>query len=60
MFAAPASWRHVISRIGDVVEAVEHREEALARDAEDGVRAVDDELVDEELAAVPAHSCCSR
>ena len=35
-----------------VVEAVEHREEALARDAEDRVGAVDDELVDEQLAAV--------
>ena len=43
-----------------LVQAVEQREEALARNAEDGVGAVDDELVDEELAAVPAHSCCSR
>ncbi len=43
-----------------LVQAVEQREEALARNAEDGVRAVDDELVDEELAAVPAHSCCSK
>ena len=39
-----------------VVEAVEHREEALARDAEDRVRPVHGELVDEELAAVATHS----
>ncbi len=43
-----------------VVEAVEHREEALARHAEDDVGAVDDELVDEQLAAVAAHSRSSR
>ena len=43
-----------------LVEAVEQREEALARDAEHGVRAVDDELVGEELAAVAAHSGRSR
>ena len=60
MFAAPASWRQVIEPDRRVVEAVEHREEALARNAEDRVGAVDDELVDEELAAVPAHSRCSK
>ena len=43
-----------------VIEAVEQREEALARNAEDGVGAMDDELVDEELAAVPAHSRRSK
>ena len=43
-----------------LVEAVEHGEEALARNAEHGVGAVDDELVDEQLAAVAAHSRSSR
>ena len=61
MFAAPASWRHVMQPDRRVVEAVEQREEALARDAEDRVGAVDDELVDEHLAAVAAHSIgCSK
>ena len=44
--------------VAHVVEAVEHREEALARHREREVGAVDHELVDEELAAVArAHSC---
>jgi hypothetical protein len=43
-----------------LVEPVEHGEEALAGHAEDRVGAVDDELVDEELAAVPAQSRASR
>ena len=57
MFAAPASWRHVISRIGAVVQAVEQREVALAGNAEGELGAVHGELVGEQLAAVPRHSC---
>src|SRR5260221_12571661 len=38
-----------------IVKTVEHSEEALARHAEHRVGAVHDELVDEELPAVPAH-----
>ena len=51
MFAAPASWRHVIRRIGDLVEPVEQREVALAGHAERDLGAVDRELVGEQLAA---------
>ena len=44
--------------VAHVVEAVQHREEALAGNAEREVGAVDHELVHEELAAVAgAHSC---
>ena len=43
-----------------LVEPVEQRDVALARDAERRVGAVHDELVDEQLSAVPAHSVRSR
>ena len=59
MFAAPDSWRHVISRIGESYSASSTREEALARDAEAMFDAVHDELVDQHLAAA-AHSGASR
>ncbi len=49
MFAAPASWRHVISRSGDSCSASSTSQVALAGHAEEGVDAVDGELVDEQL-----------
>ena len=62
MFAAPPSWRVTISRTRRVVQRVEHRQVALARDAEREVRAVQDELVDEDLPAAARHvtTGCSR
>jgi hypothetical protein len=36
--------------VAGVVEGIEHREEALARDTEDGVHAVGAERLDEKLA----------
>ena len=58
-FAAPCSWRQVMSRDRRVVERVEHGQVALAREAEREVGAVQLELVDEDLAAGP-HSGTSR
>ena len=60
MFAAAASWRHVIEADRRVVERVEHREVALAGHAERDVGAVHDQLVDENLAAAAAHSSIGR
>ena len=62
MFAAPASWRQTTSRIGDVVQRVEHGEVALTRDAERELDAVGEELVDEDPRAGPGQRVidCSR
>ena len=55
MFAAPPSWRVTTRRMRRVVQRVEHRQVALAGDAEREVGAVQDELVDEDLPAAAAH-----
>ena len=63
MFAAPASWRQVTSRIGRVVQAVEERAGSSRRERRTRASAPwHDELVGEHLSARRAigHSTCSR
>jgi hypothetical protein len=48
-----------VAEVG-VAQRVEHRQVALAGDAEEAVGAVDPELVDEDLAAAARHNGCSR
>ena len=51
IMAAPPSCRQTVTVIVAVMEGIERREIALARHAEHVLHAVDDELVDQDLAA---------
>ena len=58
--AAPPSWRQTVTLIGRVVQRVERRKIALARNAEDVIDPVDEKLIDENLAAGAGGRCHGR